>query len=392
MLTVPRNVLRRFRAVCHRAGLRKSRRSAGPVATLVGSGDGYRLQVMTHELGIEYSAPVVSPEVSLRLPLEVFDLCLGRKDEPVTFEAGADGRVELRWTDRGVPRRAECLQCPPSEDSFPPTPTEFTANGAELWSALRDAITCTDELSTRYALGCLNLVGDSGRIEATDGRQALVQSGYSFGWEDSVLVPAAKLLGCSDIEPSDTIEIGRTDEWVALRIGSWLIQLRIRKEGRFPKIEQVVPNPELARSRLELSASDAEFLRTMLPSLPCHDDVHRPITLDLNGRVLLRSREPEGAHPVEVDLRSSQVEGDALTLNTDRRYVERALQLGFRQVRFHGPETPALAIDDRRQFLWAVLDKGSAIPRHEQAHKIDSPLVTLKIPKSRRTVQTRAAA
>lgn len=391
MLTVSRNVLRRFRAVCQRTGIRKSRRAASPVVTLLGTADGYRLQVLTRDFGIEYSAPIASPEISLRLPLEVFDACARRREELVTFNAEADGRVELLWTDRGVPRRAECVQRPPSQDSFPPMPTDFTANGVEMWSALGDAVTCTDVQSSRYALGCLNLCG-VGRIEATDGRQALVQTGYSFGWEDNVLVPGSELLGCSDIEPGDTIEIGRTEEWVALRIGPWLIQLRIQKDARFPKIEQVIPNPDFARSRLELAASDAEFLRTTLPSLPCHDDVHRPITLDLNGRVLVRSREPEGAYPVEVDLRASKLEGDALTLNTDRRYVERALQLGFRQVRFHGPETPALAIDDRRQFLWAVLDKASAIPRHEQAHKIESPVIALKIPKSRRTVRTRAAA
>jgi hypothetical protein len=298
----------------------------------------------------------------------------------------------MRWTDRGVPRRSECSQRPAVEESFPTPPTSFVTNDAELWKALGDAVTCTDEESKRYALGCLQLCGGSGRIEATDGRQALVQTGYRFAWEENLLVPANKLLGYAEIAPGETIQVGRTEDWVALRIGPWLIQLRIQKDARFPNIEQVIPNPVLARSRLELTSGDAEFLKSTLPHLPCHDEVHRPITLDLNGRVLVRSRELSCAYPVEVDLRSSQFEGDPLILNTDRRYVDRALELGFRKVHFQGPSSPALAVDERRQYLWAVLDKGSAIPRHEHTQRIESPLVVIKIPKPRRAVQVRLVA
>jgi hypothetical protein len=392
MLTIPRSVLQSFLTVCRRAGIRKVRRSAGPVITMLSNTGGYRLQVLTRDLAIEYAASISGPDIAVRLPLDALDTCAGRRDEPVTFDVEVDSRIELRWTDRGVPRRSECSQPPAVEESFPTPPTSFVTNDAELWKALGDAVTCTDEESKRYALGCLQLCGGSGRIEATDGRQALVQSGFSFTWEENLLVPGNKLLGCADIKPSDTIEIGRTEDWVALRIRPWLIQLRIQKEARFPKIEQVIPNPELARSRLELSPGDAEFLKSRLSHLPCHDEAHRPITLDLNGRVLVRSRELSCAYPVEVDLRSSQFEGDPLILNTDRRYVDRALELGFRKVLFHGPSTPALAVDDRRQYLWAVLDKGSAIPRHENPQKVESPLAVAKLARPRRDAPVRIAA
>lgn len=392
MLTIPRSALQCFRAVCRRAGVRKVRRSAGPVITMLGNTDGYRLQILTRDLAIEYAAAISGPEITVRLPLEALDTCAGRRDEPVTFHVEADGRVELRWIDRGVPRRSEYSQPPTIEESPPTTPTSFVANDGELWKALGDAVTCTDDESKRYALGCLQLCGGSGRIEATDGRQALVQTGYRFNWEENLLVPGNKLLGCADIKPSDTIDIGRTEDWVGLRIGPWLIQLRIQKDARFPKIEQVIPNPELTRSRLEFSPGDAEFLKSRLPHLPCHDEAHRPITLDLNGQVLVRSRELSCAYPVEVDLRSSQFEGDPLILNTDRRYVDRALELGFRKVHFHGPSTPALAIDERRRYLWAVLDKGSAIPRHENPQRVESPLAVVKLARPRRAASVRIAA
>lgn len=390
MLNVSLSDLRRFRAACRRAGIRKSHRASSPVITLLGGGGVRRLQVLTRDLGIEYSAPLSCPDVALRLPLDALDKCAGQGDESASFNVEVDDRVEIRWTDRGVPRRSDCSQPPAVEESFPTSPTTFVTNDAQLWKALGDAVTCTDEESKRYALGCLRLCGPTGRIEATDGRQALVQIGYRFDWEENLLVPATKLLGSPDIKPNDAIEIGRTEDWVALRSGPWLIQLRIQKDARFPNIEQVVPNPELACSRLELSPGDAEFLKATLPHLPCHDEAHRPITFDLNGRVLVRSRELACAYPVEVDLRSSNLEGDPIVLSTDRRYVDRALGFGFRKVLSFGPSAPALAADERRHYLWAVLDKASAIPRHEQAQKLESPQTVVKLPKARRPLRLAA--
>ena len=392
MLTIARSVLQCFRTVCRRAGIRKSRRTGNQSVTVLSTTAGYRLQIRSRDRAIEFASEDPGPETALRLPLDAFDACAGRGDERVTFDVEADDRVALRWLDQGVPRCSEFSQPPSSSETFPNPPTIFATNEAGLWRSLGDAVECTDEQSSRYALGCLNLCGDTGRIEATDGGQALVQTGYHFGWKENLLVPGNKLLGCADIVPGETIEIGRTEDWVALRIGKWLIQLRIQKEARFPKIDQVVPNPEFARSRLELSLGDARFLQTSLSRMPCDDAAHKPVTLDLNGRVLVRSRDLASACPVEVDLRSSKLEGEAIVLSSDRRYLEHALRLGFHKVHFYGPSSPALAADERRQFLWAVLDKGSAIPRHDAAQRIDSPLAVVKFAKPRRTARGRIAA
>lgn len=359
---------------------------------MLGTNSGYRLQVLSRDLAIEFSAPEPGPEVCLRMPLDAIDACAGRGDERVTFDVAGDDRVTIRWTDQGVPRRGEFSQPPQNSDSFPASPETYVTSNPDLWTALGNAVECTDDQASRYALACLNLCGGTGKIEATDGRRALVQTGYRFGWEENFLVPGNKLLGYAEIAPSEGIEIGRTEDWVSLRFDRWLIQLRIQKEARFPNIEQVIPNPEFARSRLEISPGDADFLRTTLSRMPCDDAVHRPITLDLNGQILVRSRELSSACPVEVDLRSSKLEGDPITLNSDRRYLEHALRLGFRRVVFHAPNSPALAVDERRQFLWAVLDKGSAIPWHENAQRIESPRAVVKLARPRRAVQVRLAA
>jgi hypothetical protein len=133
-----------------------------------------------------------------------------------------------------------------------------------------------------------------------------------------------------------------------------------------------MPNPDFAKSRLELSSGDANFLKETIPRLPCDDPMHDPITLDLNGQVLVRSREESASRPTEVLLGSSKLTGEPVILNTNRRFVERALKLGFRSVFLFGPDSPAMSVDQHRRFLWALLDKKSAIPRHDEVTRIES--------------------
>jgi hypothetical protein len=373
LLTISRSVLRRFRTLCRRGGLHKTHVSGGPVVTFIGGADGCRIQAASTDVAIEYREPGSCHDETIRLPLAALEVCEGRDDGLVMIEAHTDDQVRLSWSDRGVPRQSEQVQPEIGNTPFPPAPTTFISNPAGLWSDLGDAVATTDAQSSRYALGCVHLRGVLGRIEATDGRQVLVQSGYRFGFEEDVLVPASKLLGNADFANSEPIDVGRTEEYVGIGVGCWLILLRIQKDARFPKIDQIVPNPDAAKSRLEFSSVDAGFLKETIPRLPCDDTLHDPITLDLNGRVLVRSRETAASRPTEVLLGSSKLTGEPIIVNTNRCFVERALKLGFRSVCLYGPSSPAMCIDEHRRFLWALLDKGSAIPRHDDPQRIDAP-------------------
>lgn len=383
MITVSRAVLKRFRTLCRRGGLHKYRASNGPVVTLIGGPAGYRMNAASPDVAIEYRHPDPCDAETIRLPLDALEACEGRDDAPVVIEARSGGGASLSWVDRGVPRQSEVEQPQPGTVVFPDTPTTFTPNEPGLWPALRDAVATTDESSTRYALGCLHLRGKIGRIEAADGHQILVQAGYQFGWEDDVLIPGSKLLGCPDLDLGEGIAIGRAGEWVAVGVSRWLIYLRVQG-GRFPKIDQILPNAASAKSRLELSGSDARFLAGTLPRLPCDDAQHDPITLDLNGQVLIRSRQSEQARPTEVVLTSSRLTGEPVVLNTNRFYVERALKLGFENVCLYGPDSPAMCADERRQFLWALLHKDSAIKRSDDPIRIESSTVSVSIPRTRK--------
>jgi hypothetical protein len=186
-----------------------------------------------------------------------------------------------------------------------------------------------------------------------------------------LLVAALPLVGCRDLD-GEAVAVGHSDEWIAFRIGKTVILVRVQKEGRFPKIDELLPSVDRAPSLLELSAHDAEFLLHVLPSLPSSDPQYLPITLDLNGRVLIRSRDADRARPTEVQLTSSRLSGEAVVLNTDRRFIERALRLGFRTASVYGSKSPMLCADERRRYLWALLDAESAVPKSADAVRIES--------------------
>lgn len=363
MISIPRSVLVTFRTLIRRAGLHKRHAAATPGVSFVADNDGCLMRCASHEAAIQYRHAGSFEARQHHLPLEALASFDGKVDDLVTLEAGGGNRTILTWTDGGVPRQAEFDAS--KVTPFPEVPKSFMPNEPALWSAFRDALPVTDRESSRYALGCLHLRGRLGRIDATDGRHVLTQAGFRFGWTDDVLLPANSVLGCRSLDSGGPVAVGRAGNWIGFGVGPWLVMLAVQKEGRFPKIDDVIPQPEASTARLELSADDAKFLGDVLPRLPCDDPLFAPITLDLNGRVLLRTCEAEKARPTQVELSGSRLEGRPIVLNSNRKFLAQALRLGFRQLRCYGPESPVLCADERRRFLWCLLDAKSAIPRHD---------------------------
>lgn len=368
MISIPCSVLKSFRSLVRKAGLHKRFAGATPGVSLIANAGGCLIRSASHEAAIQHRHAGSFPTEEYHLPLEALDAHDGKGNDLVTLESVGNGRTSLNWTDRGVERQKffEPVKLVP----FPVVPTSFVPNEPVLWSALHDALPVTDRESSRYALGCLHLRGRLGRVDATDGRHVLTQGGFQFGWTDDVLLPANGVLGCRALDRGEPIAVGRTGDWVGFGLGNWLVMVAIQKEGRYPKIDEILPKPEAAKSRLEMSEADAEFLVDVLPRLPSDDPHHGPVTCDLNGRVLVRTREAENARPAQVELSGSRLIGEPVVLHSNRSYVAQALRLGFRALHCFGPESPVLCADERRKFLWCLLDSKSAIPRHDDPVRI----------------------
>jgi len=374
VITVTRSLIRQFRAVVRRALVERPVGGINNRVVFRSGSDGLRIQVTSPQVAIEVHQPGEFETEELIVPAEFLADAEGRSHDAITLESQGHDKVLASWTDRGIPQMIR-YDSPADRDSsskIPPLPEAFEPNSPELLTALRDAVKVTPRERTRFALDHLQLRGTEGKIIATDGQQVLVQGGFHFPWPGDLLVPALPVFDCQELPRNEQLGVGLVDDWVALQIGHWTIWLAVDREGRFPKVDDLFQKPSAASSRVSIETIDAEVLVDALPRLPCDDPAHQSITLDLNGRVVVRAR-PEGqTRPTELILSRSTLTGESLAISTNRAFLASALKLGFREICFFGATAPALCDDGGRQYLWALLDPNEAIRPSVDAIQVES--------------------
>lgn len=374
MITITRSLARQLRAVFRRAGIGKAHGGYGRRVLFLADRDTLRIRGLSCNAAVEYQAAHEGGTVQALLPLDLLAACEGSRPDPVQLDFAVADKVTASWTDKRVPLVLDFATSTLDDTlpPFPPLPEAFASNEPPLWTALREAASTTDHQPHRFALSCLQLCGASGKIVATDGQQALVQSGFTFPWTDDVLVPASDVIGCRELTGDQPIQVGKTEDWVTLKTGPWTISLKLEKDARFPDVSRHIADPAAAASHLRIADSDGDFLNDALPRLPCEDNTNCPITLDLNGQVLIRGKAADQSRATELALCNSRLDGEAITVNSNREYLLRALRLGFRDVHLFGREQPALCDDGRRQLIWALLSPESPIPNSPDLIRIAS--------------------
>jgi len=369
LFTITRRTLHEFRIVARKA--LSIYRGVGPPIVVEPVDDGLLLRVRSSEAAVEFRLPSDAQGDRICVPFEFLNDCQAKNDSPVTLTL-QDGQVVAQWRDGSVPQLVQYDQPEPPDES-PAMPTDISNNPPDLPRALADACTVTDPQPARYALSCVQLDGDKGRIAASDGHQIFVQTGFTFPWEDGLLLPASKVFGCPHLPGDESVIIGRTEEWLTIGAGPWTFHFRLNVDGRFPRVDECLPRDASATATLEVADSDAAFLLSNIKRLPKSDDCSEPVTLDLNGEVVVRA-EGEDKQPVtELALVNSTSAGDAICMNTNRGLFARALALGFRQVRFIAPDQPAFCRDGNRAYVWAPLSPENAIKATENINRIESP-------------------
>jgi hypothetical protein len=307
------------------------------------------------------------------IPLQALAGLEGRADVPVVLEATPDGKVQAQWNDGGVPQIASYDQTDTRTlPAFPELPQVMAAMPSNLLAALAEACQAASTDNARYALSNLQLKGSAQSIVATDGKQLLVQKGWTFPWTDDLLVPASPVFACKELLHGDSVEIGKTDTYVALRSGAWAVYLPIDKDGRFPPTDQIIPRRADAVSQCRLDPQDQEFLAKALLHLPRPDsDEPAVITMDLNGQVCLRARAADKKQTVELVLSRSSATR-AMCMVMDRAHLARALRLGLTEFFVRGPDKPVLFQDAQRTFVTMPYGHDAAVPASENAIRIQS--------------------
>ena len=255
MITLTRNQVRRLRVAFRRAALGITHRGIVSELVLRAEGSQLRAQYRYCDLAIEHVEPgSYRPAMSIAIPLDALADFEGSADSPVVLESVGPDRTVVRWEDRGIPQSREYNLVTPVDrvEPMPALPATWASNPGDLLDALAVATEIGLPDSPRYSLECIQLQGNHGKILATDGRQGLVRSGYTFPWSDNLLIKGRPIFGCRAIPHDQPVEVGRTDTHVVIRAGAWTIYSEIQKEARFPDLQRVIPTDGEVSTRLRL--------------------------------------------------------------------------------------------------------------------------------------------
>jgi hypothetical protein len=177
----------------------------------------------------------------------------------------------------------------------------------------------------------------------------LLFSGFEFPFKERLLVPAVPLFVQRDFAEPEDVRLGRTESHVVIRIGPWTVWLAIDSSARYPEVRQVVPRSP--KSLLRLDEDDRAVLLEAIRSAPKCLEGTSAATVTLGSRPSVRWRSGEKGAVNDAVISRSAGSGPPLEITVDLRYLERALALGFAEVRAADASAPVVFGDGRRTLV-----------------------------------------
>lgn len=373
MIEITQALVRQLRTVYRKTFGAGKNHTSGAWIILQAGKDGLVIRAFRDALAVEYSVSGSFDAETLVLPFEALQEIEGNKALPVSLENVKPQCVQVRWSEAGIPQLREYASKDLQElPAWPDPPEKLSQQDPSFLSTLAEAMKTVASDHIRYALDKIQLCG-SGKVVATDGRHLLVQSGFSFPWKEDLLVQTVNAFGCRELPQDEPVSIGKNAKHVFVQVGAWTILLPIDTESRYPKAEQVIPATNGSVTTWRLETADAEFLLRTLPKLPMADgDDYQSVTVDLDGTAVIRATRETAGPVTEVMLDRSTAVGPARRFVTNRRYLTRAIELGFCEFQVVNNNSPIVCKEPQRTFIWMTLGENGALTAADNAVQIHS--------------------
>jgi hypothetical protein len=101
--------------------------------------------------------------------------------------------------------------------------------------------TAAARYADRYALHRVLLSGAKGRVVATDGKQLLIEAGFTFPWTQDLFVPRVAVFAAPELSCGLPVSVALASGHALFRVGGWSVALKAVKGERFPNVEAVLP-------------------------------------------------------------------------------------------------------------------------------------------------------
>ncbi|MBA4192785.1 MAG: hypothetical protein C0467_32885 [Planctomycetaceae bacterium] len=385
MTLLTRSQARDFQVLFSRCVSGRPRGPAPPVVVQIK--DGVRSVAATSVTGVTLTHSTPAPHERddfVLLPASVLAEVEGSTDEAVTLERQSKLRGVVRWHGGSKPHTLPVeLILPGKQHEISATPV-LSPSSAKLLLALHECGRTTAKDSGRYALSKIQIQGKAGRVIGTDGKVALLWTGFRLSFADDVLIPALPVFGAKPLIRGGDVSVARTPTHLSIAAGPWMVSLPIETKARYPDVASVVPlHPPTVAG---IDAKDALQFLKVLPTLPGGEEDNRSVTLDACGTLKIRARDASTGDVKEVTLIRSSTSGPAIQVALDRRLLARAFALGCHTMSFT-PDKPVVAEGEGFALVIAPLDPNLIVPPTPDARQTSTEIPANKAGQTIPTLQ-----
>ena len=376
MIVMSRAMARQFRAAARKCCNGRAR-EPHPEVILKQSGGQLNFTTRFSEVILQVEYPIQSEDkTELVVPMSVLDRIEQAKSDRIELHCPKTRNGEARWVESAIPCSFPVqFQAPSKQHTFPERPAEFTAVPVNFLKGLHECGRSADKQDGRFALSRIQIRGKQGQIVGTDSHIGLLCSGFRLPFTEEVLIPAIPIFGLPDWQ-SQEVSVGKTASHLVVSAGPCTVWLSIVSTGRYPDLNSLIPrqSPTIAK----IDVQDASSLLNVLDHLPGVNDENRPVTLDLDEQVKIRSCDSESGEIREITLDHSTVAGPSARHALDRQMLARVLSLGCHTLRSPvAPEKPLIAEAEGMTFLVMPLNPDLIVPPTKDANAVCTPTTSL---------------
>jgi DNA polymerase III sliding clamp (beta) subunit (PCNA family) len=265
------------------------------------------------------------------------------RDESLHLEATADGPlIKFALADKMGESKVKPL--PVAE--FPQTPrikADAIPLPPGLRSSIREAMECASTDSTRYLLNGTFIDASNPKanyIVGTDGRHLYSANSFALPLKHSLIIPSHKFLGWKEFNADGEWQLKADDKHVQLSSRRWRFISR-QIEGKYPDWRHPIPNPRDARTHIIMDPAKLETLIRLLQRMPCHDEKHGTIGVEVReGQLFLLGKAAHAEPWLRVPVPDSKAQGPQVTTFLDRQYLTKALQFGLNSIDLNDELSP----------------------------------------------------
>jgi DNA polymerase III sliding clamp (beta) subunit (PCNA family) len=321
--------------------------------------------------------------VDVLIPIEQLNKAVksSSSKESVTLLVDGKEKIKLRYAIAGHKVEQVVTGLPVKE--WPPTPKIDQAGivlEKEFGSALKQALECASDDSTRYAIqgACLDVTDKKYHyVVGTNGQILFSANSFCFDLKKSVTIPNSKFLSATDFLEQEgcllSVNAAKGNRTcIKLESPRWTY-ISKQIDAVFPNWKGVVPLTGRKVNNVILNEPAIKQMLAVTARLPGDQEDNAPVRLRIEGNALfIAGRNKDEKEWTSICIGEAVVKGSNVKVSVNREYLIKALRFGLKQVEITDALSPIVFWNAGRRLIVMPLrpDNATAVPAPRSASPV----------------------